>query len=261
MNLLEVKNLTVRYERQTAVENVSFSLKEGDYAAIVGENGSGKSTLVKTLVGLIPASVGEVQMHGMTPREIGYLPQSTIVQKDFPASVTEVVLTGCLADGGFHPFYSKKQKALAKEMMELLGVTPYAKKSFRELSGGQQQRVLLARALCATKKLLILDEPASVLDPVVTHELYGILRKLNRERGITILMVSHDIHCALEQAKTILHMDKTLKFCGSVEDYANTPEYRRMIGDCITTDDMMHVHHHHHHHNHAACKAEEGGAQ
>ena len=138
---------------------------------------------------------------------------------------------------------------------------PFAKKSFRELSGGQQQRVLLARALCATKKLLILDEPASVLDPVVTHELYGILRKLNRERGITILMVSHDIHCALEQAKTILHMDKTLKFCGSVEDYANTPEYRRMIGDCITTDDMLHVHHHHHHHNHAACKAEEGGAQ
>lgn len=261
MNLLEIKNLTVRYERQTAVENVSFSLKEGDYAAIVGENGSGKSTLVKTLVGLIPASVGEVQMQGMTPREIGYLPQSTIVQKDFPASVTEVVLTGCLADGGFHPFYSKKQKALAKEMMELLGVTPFAKKSFRELSGGQQQRVLLARALCATKKLLILDEPASVLDPVVTHELYGILRKLNRERGITILMVSHDIHCALEQAKTILHMDKTLKFCGSVEDYANTPEYRRMIGDCIAADDMMHVHHHHHHHNHAACKAEEGGAQ
>lgn len=260
MNLLEVNNLTVRYERQTAVENVSFALGEGDYAAIVGENGSGKSTLVKTLVGLIPASEGEVQMHGMTPREIGYLPQSTIVQRDFPASVTEVVLTGCIG-GTFRPFYSKAQKELAREMMALLGVTPFAKKSFRELSGGQQQRVLLARALCATKKLLILDEPASVLDPVVTHELYGILRRLNRERGITILMVSHDIHCALEQANTILHMDRTLKFCGSVNEYANTPEYRRMIGDCITTDDMMHVHHHHHHHNHAACKAEEGSAK
>ena len=138
MNLLEVKHLTVRYERQTAVENVSFSLEEGDYAAIVGENGSGKSTLVKTLVGLIGASDGEVQMHGMTRREIGYLPQSTIVQRDFPASVTEVVLTGCLGNGKFRPFYSRAQKALAKEMMELLGVTPFAKKSFRELSGGQQ---------------------------------------------------------------------------------------------------------------------------
>ncbi|MBR5869814.1 MAG: ABC transporter ATP-binding protein [Clostridia bacterium] len=255
MNLLEVKNLTVRYERQCAVENVSFSLQEGDYAAIVGENGSGKSTLVKTLVGLIPAADGEITMHGLTRGEIGYLPQSTVVQKDFPASVTEVVLTGCLAGGTFRPFYSKAQKELAKEMMELLGVTPFAKKSFRELSGGQQQRVLLARALCATKKLLILDEPASVLDPVVTHELYAILRKLNRERGITILMVSHDIHCALEQAKTILHMDRTLRFSGTVEDYADTPEYRRMIGDCITTEDLPHVHHHHHHHNHAACTA------
>ncbi|MBQ7299712.1 MAG: ABC transporter ATP-binding protein [Clostridia bacterium] len=260
MNLLEVKNLTVRYERQCAVENVSFSLREGDYAAIVGENGSGKSTLVKTLVGLIPASDGEVEMHGMTRREIGYLPQSTIVQKDFPASVTEVVLTGCLADGKFRPFYTKAQKELAKEMMALLGVTPFAKKSFRELSGGQQQRVLLARALCATKKLLILDEPASVLDPVVTHELYGILRRLNRERGITILMVSHDIHCALEQATTILHMDRTLRFCGAVHDYMHTSEYRRMVGDC---EPELHAHHHHHNHctGYAAVPANsEGGA-
>ena len=250
MNLLEVKNLTVRYERQTAVENVSFSLREGDYAAIVGENGSGKSTLVKTLVGLIPAADGEIKMHGMTRGEIGYLPQSTVVQKDFPASVTEVVLTGCLAGGVFRPFYSKAQRALAQEMMALLGVTPFAKKSFRELSGGQQQRVLLARALCATKKLLILDEPVSVLDPVVTHELYAILKKLNRERGITILMVSHDIHCAAEQAKTILHMDRTLRFCGPVADYMQTPEYRRMIGDC---QPELHDHHcgHHHGHTHA----------
>ncbi len=259
MKLLEVKNLTVRYERQTAVENVSFSLEEGDYAAIVGENGSGKSTLVKTLVGLIPASEGDVIMHGMTQREIGYLPQSTQVQRDFPASVTEVVLTGCLAGGSFHPFYTKAQKALAREMMALLGVTPFAKKSFRELSGGQQQRVLLARALCATKKLLILDEPVSVLDPVVTHELYAILRRLNRERGITILMVSHDIHCATEQAKTILHMDRTLHFCGTVDDYLHTPEYRRMTGDC-QPEIHSHDHHHHGHSHHHETAAEEGSA-
>ena len=258
MNLLEVNQLTVRYERQTAVENVSFTLAEGDYAAIVGENGSGKSTLVKTLVGLIPPTDGTVKMNGITRGEIGYLPQSTVVQRDFPASVTEVVMTGCLSGGGFHPFYTKAQKALAAEMMALLGVTPFAKKSFRELSGGQQQRVLLARALCATKKLLILDEPVSVLDPVVTHELYAILRQINRERGITILMVSHDIHCATEQAKTILHMDRTLRYCGSVADYLHTAEYIRMIGD---GQPDMHAHHHHHGHRHSAIiSAEEGGA-
>lgn len=243
--LLEVKNLTVRYERQIAVENVSFALCEGDYAAIVGENGSGKSTLVKTLVGLIAPTQGEVLFHGIKQGEIGYLPQSTVVQRDFPASVEEVVLTGCIGANAILPFYSKAQKALARENMELLGVTPFSKKSFRELSGGQQQRVLLARALCATKKLLILDEPASVLDPVVTHELYDILHRLNEDRGITVLMVSHDIHCAVEQAKTILHMGKSILFDGSNEDYVKTELYGRMVGSCHTES---HAHHRHHHH-------------
>lgn len=243
--LLDVKDLTVRYERQIALENVTFSLRDGDYTAIVGENGSGKSTLVKTLVGLISPTHGEVQLHGITRNEIGYLPQSTVVQRDFPASVTEVVLTGCIGANAILPFYSKAQKELARENMNLLGVTPFAKKSFRELSGGQQQRVLLARALCATKKLLILDEPASVLDPVVTHELYDILRKLNEERGITVLMVSHDIHCAVEQAKTILHMGKTLLFAGPTAEYKQTELCYRMTGSCHAE---THAHHHHHHH-------------
>lgn len=247
MNLLEVNHLTVRYERQTAVRDVSFVLREGDYAAVVGENGSGKSTLVKTLVGLIPAADGEVRMTGITHGEIGYLPQSTVVQKDFPASVTEVVMTGCLG-GTLRPFYTKAQKHLAHENMELLGVTPFAKKSFRELSGGQQQRVLLARALCATKKLLILDEPASVLDPVVTHDLYAVLKHLNEARGITVLMVSHDIHCALEQAKTILHMGQGLLFCGPVHDYYHTELYQKMTGGCHA-DGHMHGHHHGEAHN------------
>ncbi|MBQ8576423.1 MAG: metal ABC transporter ATP-binding protein [Clostridia bacterium] len=245
--LLEVRGLTVRYERQTAVDDVSFIINDGDYAAVVGENGSGKSTLVKSLVGLIPPAAGEIIMHGTEKSEIGYLPQSTIVQKDFPASVTEVVMTGCLGRGQrFWPFYTKEQKRTAADTMELLGVTPFAKKSFRELSGGQQQRVLLARALCATKKLLILDEPASVLDPVVTHELYGILHRLNEERGITVLMVSHDIHCALEQAKTILHMGQNLLYCGSAEEYHHTELYRRMTGSC---GDMPHSHTHHNVHH------------
>ncbi len=241
--ILEVEHLTVRYERQTAVRDVSFSLYDGDYAAVVGENGSGKSTLIKSIVGLLPAASGTIRMNGMTAREIGYLPQQTVVQKDFPASVTEVVLTGCIGGGSHSPFYSKKQKALAKENMELLGVMPFAKRSFRELSGGQQQRVLLARALCATKKLLVLDEPASVLDPVITHEMYAILKKLNEERGITVLIVSHDIHCALEQAKTILHMGETLLYSGTSEDYHYTDLYRHMTGICHG-DHAGGVHHH-----------------
>ncbi len=240
-DIISAQHLTVQYERQTALSDVSFAIEEGDYAAIVGENGSGKSTLVKTLVGLIKPTEGSVRMNGMTQAEIGYLPQSTIVQKDFPASVTEVVLTGCLGSRGFFPWYSAEQKRRAAEMMELLGVTPFAKKSFRELSGGQQQRVLLARALCATKRLLILDEPASVLDPVVTHELYAVLRTLNQTYGITVLMVSHDIHCAVEQAKTILHMGKTLLFCGSVDSYCETELYHRMIGSCHI-DEPAHTH-------------------
>ncbi len=237
MSLLEVRDLYVRYEKQIAVENVSFSVTDGDYIAIVGENGSGKSTLVKTLVGLIKPVSGEVIMHGMRQDEIGYLPQSTLIQKDFPASVTEVVMTGCLGRKHLYPFYTRQQKETARDNMELLGILPLAKKSFRELSGGQQQRVLLARALCATKKMLILDEPASVLDPVVTHELYGVLHKLNREQGITILMVSHDIHCALEQAPKLLHMGRSVLYYGSTHEYHHTELYRRMTGDC-------HVHHH-----------------
>ncbi len=248
--LLEVKDLSVRYERQIAVENVSFTLHEGDYAAIVGENGSGKSTLVKAIVGLLTPTQGNVTLHGITQKEIGYLPQSTLVQRDFPASVTEVVLTGCISGSAILPFYSKAQKALAKENMELLGVTPFAKKSFRELSGGQQQRVLLARALCATKKLLILDEPASVLDPVVTHELYDILHHLNEEHGITVLMVSHDIHCAVEQAKMILHMGKTLLFQGTTEAYQETELCRRMTGSCHAE------HEHHEPHEHTRAEGE-----
>ncbi len=244
--LLEVRGLTARYEHHIACDNLSFSLEQGDYVAVVGENGSGKSTLVKTLVGLLKPSAGEVILHDLQKNEIGYLPQSTLVQSDFPATVAEVVLTGCIGAGGFRPFYSKEQKLAARNAMELLSISSLSKKSIRELSGGQKQRVLLARALCATKKLLILDEPASVLDPVITHDLYSILKMLNETKGITILMVSHDIHCAVEQAKTILHMDKELLYYGSAEGYYQTALYRRMIGTCHAEHSAEHTHGHHH---------------
>ena len=255
--MLVCENLTIGYDGKVIAQDINFTAQEGNYICIVGENGSGKSTLIKCLLNLITPMGGKISLkNGMHSRDIGYLPQQTVVQRDFPASVTEVVLTGCLGRGAFSPFYSRAQKKCAEENMALLGVTPFAKKSFRELSGGQQQRVLLARALCATKKLLILDEPASVLDPVVTHELYSILRRLNVERGITILMVSHDIHCALEQARTILHMGRTLLFDGSVDAYCSTDLYRRMIGSC-DADAHMHPHRHHHHHEHT--HKEQGG--
>ena len=244
--MLETRGLTVRYEHHIACDNLSFALEEGDYVAIVGENGSGKSTLVKTLVGLLKPSAGEVILHNLSKKEIGYLPQSTPVQRDFPATVSEVVLTGCIGGGGFRPFYSKGQKQAAQNAMELMNISPLSKKSFRELSGGQKQRVLLARALCATKKLLILDEPASVLDPVITHDLYSILKMLNETRGITILMVSHDIHCAVEQAKTILHMDKELLYYGTPEGYFRTELYQRMVGLCHADYSREHTHSHGH---------------
>lgn len=234
MKLLDIKDITVRYEKRIAVENVSFSIEEGDYIAVVGENGSGKSTLIKTLVGLLRPAAGTIERPGIQPDEIGYMPQTTMVQKDFPATVEEVVFSGLLRKKGFMPFYPRATKDVAYENMKILHVDDLAKKSFRDLSGGQQHRVLIARALCATKKLLILDEPVSVLDPVVTHGLYDTLRDLNENRGIAIVMVSHDIHCAIEQSKKILHMDTTARFFGTNEEYQKTELCRHMVGHCHT---------------------------
>ena len=183
MALLTVKNLSVGYESQAVAENISFSVGEGDYLCIVGENGSGKSTLMKTILGLMPPIKGDIERgDGLRQNEIGYLPQQTEVQKDFPASVKEIVLSGCQARSGFHPFYSKAEKAIAKTNMERMGISDFAKRCYRELSGGQQQRVLLARALCASEKILLLDEPVSGLDPKVTQDLYQLIQKLTQKR-------------------------------------------------------------------------------
>ena len=196
--LIECKNLTAGYEGMPVVKNLSFNVSAGDYLCIVGENGSGKSTLMKTLLGLRSPLCGEIIFgDGLKQTEIGYLPQQTAAQKDFPATVREVVLSGCLGRKGLSPFYSKADKKQCDDNIELLGITHIAHRSYRNLSGGQQQRVLLARALCATKKLLLLDEPVSGLDPIVTAEMYEIISKLNREQGVTIIMISHDLQGAL----------------------------------------------------------------
>jgi zinc transport system ATP-binding protein len=218
MPQLSVHNLTLGYEGKTVVSGLSFTVSAGDYLCIVGENGSGKSTLMKTLLKLKAPMSGQILTgDGLTSNEIGYLPQQTAVQKDFPASVREVVRSGCLNRCGLRPFYTRQEKHMAEDSMAKLGITPLAKRCYRELSGGQQQRALLARALCAARKILLLDEPAAGLDPGASSDMYTLIEGLNNE-GITIIMISHDIAASLKYATHILHIGSN-PFFGKTEDY------------------------------------------
>ena len=219
MAMIECSHLTMGYGSQIAVEDLSFSVEEGDYLCIVGPNGSGKSTLLKGLLGLAQPKSGSISYHGVSPREIGYLPQQTPVQRDFPASVWEVVLSGCIGSGGWKPFYTAAQKDRAAEMLRRIGAESLCRRSFRALSGGQRQRVLLARALCASRSLLMLDEPVSGLDPEASAEMYAALRRLNREDRLTIVMVSHDVAAAVREAGRILHLGRRPLFLGAAADY------------------------------------------
>lgn len=219
MTQLTCQNLAVGYEGRAVLENLNFSVCPGDYLCIVGENGSGKSTLMKTILGLQPPVRGKVLTgDGLRKNKIGYLPQQTPVQRDFPASVREIVLSGCQGRCGDRPFYSKGEKQLAQTAMERMQVAALAKRCYRTLSGGQQQRVLLARALCAAQNMLLLDEPVSGLDPKVTGEMYGLIQRLNREDGVTILMISHDMTATLTYASHILHLGRRV-FFGTKADY------------------------------------------
>ena len=218
MSLLEINNLALGYDGEVIIDNLSFKVNRGDYLCIVGENGSGKSTLMKTLLNLnSPMNGSIIYGDGLHKNEIGYLPQQTVVQRDFPASVKEIVLSGCQARCGLRPFYSKADKQLAMDNMKRLGISDLSSKSYRDLSGGQQQRVLLARALCATKTVLLLDEPVSGLDPIVTADMYSLIKGMNND-GITIIMVSHDISAAVQYATHILHIGEKV-FFGTKEQY------------------------------------------
>ena len=223
MSYITVKNLSVGYDGEAVEQNISFTVEKGDYLCIVGENGSGKTTLMKTLLQLQKPLGGTIEYgDGFKKNEIGYLPQQTIVQKDFPASVREIVLSGCQARCGLRPFYNKEEKKLCEDNIKKMGLEDMADKCYRELSGGQQQRVLLARALCATQKLLLLDEPVSGLDPKVSADMYKLIEDLNKE-GITIIMVSHDIKAALMYADKILHIGHGV-FFGTKEEYLKSKE-------------------------------------
>lgn len=211
------ENTSLGYDGRPIVTDLSFTVNAGDYLCIVGENGSGKSTLMKTILNLTAPLAGAIRMEGLRPTEIGYLPQQTQVQRDFPASVQEIVRSGFQGQCGLRPFYTREEKAVAARNLERLGLGGFERRCYRELSGGQQQRVLLARALCATRKCLLLDEPVSGLDPKAAAQMYEIIRQLHQE-GITIIMISHDLESALNHATHVLHIGKKL-FFGTKEAY------------------------------------------
>ena len=214
------ENASLGYDGKPIVTGLNFTVNAGDYLCIVGENGSGKSTLMKTILNLTPPLAGSIYMEGLKPTQIGYLPQQTQVQRDFPASVLEIVLSGFQGQRGWRPFYTKEEKAAASANLKKLGLEGFERRCYRELSGGQQQRVLLARVLCATQKCLLLDEPISGLDPRATAQMYEIIEQLHRE-GITIIMISHDVGVALADATHILHIGKHL-FFGTKESYLHS---------------------------------------
>ena len=231
MALIRCENVSIGYEGQTVVKDLSFQIDAGDYLCIVGENGSGKSTLVKSLLGLKSVEKGQIVFgDGLRQNEIGYLPQQTDVQKDFPASVYEVVLSGRLNSRGIRPFYTSADKKTAFEKMKMLGISDLSRQCFRDLSGGQKQRALLARALCATKTLLLLDEPVTGLDPIVTAEFYELIQRINKESGIAVVMVSHDIESAVKYATHILHLQEKVLFFGTAGTYQKSRVGQTFLG-------------------------------
>lgn len=231
MPQLICQNLTIGYNSNIIVENLNFSVNQGDFLCIIGENGSGKSTLMKTLLKLLKPISGKILIgDDLISDEIGYLPQQTEIQKDFPASVFEIVLSGCQSRCGRRPFYSREEKKLALQNIDKMGISDLTKKCYRELSGGQQQRVLLARALCSTQKMLLLDEPVNALDPAAQKELYSLIKDLHNE-GITIIMISHDVEAALDFSTHVLHIGKDIFFGTKKEfiHYTNCPDCAEKI--------------------------------
>ncbi len=230
MALIKCENISLSYDGKNVITNLNLEISSGQYLCIIGENGSGKTTLMKGILGLKKPSDGEIIYgDGLKQNEIGYIPQQSVIQRDFPASVYEVVISGCINSMGLKPFYTKKEKKIALSNMERLGITELKNVPYNTLSGGQQQRVLLARALCATKKILLLDEPVSGLDPVVTAELYDIINSIN-DSGITVIMISHDIYGALDHATHILQLNHHSSFFGTKEEYLNSKMGKDFIG-------------------------------
>ena len=223
--------LNVSYGNQKALIDVSFQVQAGDYVCVVGSNGSGKSTLLKAMLGLLPIKAGSIIFDSSIKKgQVGYLPQHMNVQSDFPASVYEVVISGCLSLTKLRPFYTKKEKELVNQNLRKLEIEDLKHKSFKNLSGGQQQRVLLARALCSSEKILFMDEPINGLDPKVAKDFYELVNKLNKEEGLTVFMTSHDIREAMKYANKVIHLDHSLLFYGDINEYLVSEVSERLIG-------------------------------
>ncbi|WP_300411475.1 metal ABC transporter ATP-binding protein [uncultured Oscillibacter sp.] len=227
-DLIVCRDLSLGYEGYSVLSHLNLQVRSGDYLCVVGDNGSGKSTLLRGLLGLLPPLSGTIQRAAELERgAVGYLPQQTRAQRDFPATVEEVVLSGCLNRKGLRFFYTAAQRSRALMNMGKLGVLELRGKSYRDLSGGQQQRVLLARALCAASRLLILDEPVTGLDPAAAQDLYKTLNYLNRKEGMAVVMVTHDLRPALRDAGTVLHIGHGGTFLGTPEEYLASPWGKR----------------------------------
>lgn len=223
MALITCEDVVLGYDGEIVLTDINFTIESGDYLCVVGENGAGKSTLIKGLLKLINPMRGNIVMSdGLGVSEIGYLPQQTDIQRNFPASILEVVMSGTLNHMGARPFYSRKERMEALDKIDLMGLGGLERRCYQELSGGQQQRVLLARALCATSRMILLDEPAAGLDPVVTADLYDLIKRINTEMKITIVMVSHDMNAALQYASHILHLSHTQLYFGKTSDYVSS---------------------------------------
>ena len=232
MTLLTCQRVSFAYEGNTVLRDLAFTVEEGDYLWVIGENGSGKSTLIRGILGLKKPAAGTITLGGgLTSREIGYLPQQMASRRDFPAGVYEVVLSGRLGKRAFHPFYTRQDKQAAEENLVRLGIGELRNRCFRELSGGQQRRALLARSLCAGSRLLVLDEPAAGLDPLVTPELYRLIEQINRGAGVTVIMVSHDLRNAMGYASRILHLKNEQLFFGTPEEYQKSRAGKIFLGD------------------------------
>lgn len=235
--LIKCESLKMGYGNLTVIDNLTFKVNSGDYLCIVGENGSGKTTLMKGILGLLKPISGKIEyLNNLKSREIGYIPQQTSIQKNFPASVYEIILSGCLNKRKYIPFYSKSQKKLAISNMKKLKITNLKDKSYSNLSGGQQQKVLLARALCATEKLLMLDEPVTGLDPIATADMYSTISKLNQE-GITVIMVSHDVTSAVNRASHILHLNGKNSHFSTTHEYIHSDLGERFLFSGCHCDD------------------------
>ncbi len=224
MSQLICKDLVLGYDGNVVIENINCVVEKGDYLCILGENGAGKSTIMKGILGLLKPMSGEITWgDDLGTNEIGYLTQQSQIQREFPASVREIVISGFQSRCGMRPFYTKAEKQEAAMLMEKMGVTQFAKKCYRELSGGQQQRVLLARALCATQKILFLDEPVTGLDPKVSAEMYSVVENLNRDDKVTIIMISHDVESAVKYASHILRIGNN-SFFGTKQEYLDSTD-------------------------------------